>query len=142
MMVAEVQVAQALPSAAVGLASHGGHLNAVAGNLRTASRSTWRARPVPNANPRIVNGGIPVRRPNGVHSRFGRRDYAAPARERFMRMFAILLAAPGIFALLCLAGAPSVLAQQKPAEQPAAQQPSPAPAGKAPIDKFSVVSQS
>ncbi len=59
-----------------------------------------------------------------------------------MRMFAILLAAPGILALLCLAGAPSALAQQKPAEQPAAQQPAPAPAGKAPIDKFSVVSQS
>jgi hypothetical protein len=56
-----------------------------------------------------------------------------------MRMFAILLAAPGIVSLL-LAGAPSALAQQKPAEQPAAQQP--APAGKAPIDKFSVVSQS
>jgi hypothetical protein len=54
-----------------------------------------------------------------------------------MRMFAILLAAPGIFALLCLAGAPSAPAQQKPAEQPA-----PAPAGKGPIDKFSVVSPS
>jgi len=61
-----------------------------------------------------------------------------------MRVFANLLAAPCIVALLCLAGSPLVLAQQKPADQPAARQPGakPAPAGKAPIDKFSVVSQS
>jgi len=64
-----------------------------------------------------------------------------------MRMFAILLAALCIVALLSLAGSPPALAQQKPAEQPATQQPgakppTPAPAGKAPIDKFSVVSQS
>ena len=63
-----------------------------------------------------------------------------------MPIFANLLAAPCIVALLCLAGSPPVLAQQKPADQPAARQPgakpaAPAPAGKAPIDKFSVVSQ-
>src|SRR5438128_5803046 len=72
--------------------------------------------------------------------------HAAPAREPFMPIFANLLAAPCIVALLCLAGSPLVLAQQKPADQPAARQPgakppTPAPAGKAPIDKFSVVSQ-
>jgi hypothetical protein len=64
-----------------------------------------------------------------------------------MRVFANLLAAPCIVALLSLAGNPPAFAQPKPAEQPAAQQPGakppkPAPAGKAPIDKFSVVSQS
>ncbi len=64
-----------------------------------------------------------------------------------MPIFANLLAAPCIVALLCLAGSPLVLAQQKPADQPAARQPgakpsTPAPAGKAPIDKFSVVSAS
>lgn len=53
-----------------------------------------------------------------------------------MRIFANLFAAPGIVALLCLAGSLPALAQPKPAEQPA-----PATAGRAPIDKFSVVSQ-
>lgn|GEM_PF-5427142 len=64
-----------------------------------------------------------------------------------MRIFTNLLAAPCIVALVSLAGSPPALAQQKPAEGPAAQQPgakppAPARAGKAPIDKFSVVSQS
>jgi len=59
-----------------------------------------------------------------------------------MRMFAILLAGPGIVSLLCLAGSPSAVGQPKPTERPAAQQPSPAPPGNAPVDKFSVVSQS
>lgn len=64
-----------------------------------------------------------------------------------MRMFTKLLATSCLVALLCQAGSPPVLAQQKPAERPAAQQPgakppTPAPAGKAPVDKFSVVSQS
>jgi hypothetical protein len=69
-----------------------------------------------------------------------------------MRTSAILLAAPCLVALLCLAGSPSAFAQPKPAEQPAAQPsakspppapaPAPAPAGRAPVDKFSVVTQS
>jgi len=64
-----------------------------------------------------------------------------------MRRFTLLLAAPGIVSLLCLAGGPSALGQQKPADptavqQPGAKQPAAAPAGKAPVDKFSVVSQS
>jgi hypothetical protein len=60
-----------------------------------------------------------------------------------MRMLAILPAAV-IVSLLCLAGSPSVFAQQKPAEQPAAQRPGAQPpgGGKGPVDKFSVVSQS
>jgi hypothetical protein len=63
-----------------------------------------------------------------------------------MRMSAVLLAAPGIVLLLCLAGSPSALGQQKPTEQPAAQQPgakpaTPGTAARAPVDKFSVVSQ-
>ncbi len=53
-----------------------------------------------------------------------------------MRTSAILLAALGIVSL-CLASGPSARAQQKPAQEP-----TPAPAGKAPIDKFSVVTQS
>jgi hypothetical protein len=67
-----------------------------------------------------------------------------------MRTSAILLAAPYLVALLGLAGSPSALAQPKPTEQPAAQPgakspppaPAPAPAGRAPVDKFSVVTQS
>jgi hypothetical protein len=66
---------------------------------------------------------------------------AAPARERSMRSFVILLAVPGVGALLFLAASSPGLAQQKPAERPAAQQPAPGGAGRAPVDKFSVVSQ-
>jgi hypothetical protein len=61
-----------------------------------------------------------------------------------MRISVILLAASGIVSL-CLAASPSALGQQKPAEQPAAQPgakpATPGPTGKAPVDKFSVVSQ-
>jgi hypothetical protein len=57
-----------------------------------------------------------------------------------MRTFAVLLSAPAVVSL-CLAGCPSVLAQQKPAEQSGTQQQAPGGAGKAPVDKFSVVSQ-
>ena len=64
-----------------------------------------------------------------------------------MRRFTLLLAAPGMVLLLCLAGSPFALGQQKPADRAVAQQqgtrqPAPAPAGRAPVDKFSVVSQS
>ena len=58
-----------------------------------------------------------------------------------MRMLAVLFAAPAIGSLLCLAGSPPALGQQKPADKPGTQQPAPpSPGGKAP-DKFSVVSQ-
>jgi hypothetical protein len=57
-----------------------------------------------------------------------------------MRTFAVLLFAPAVVSPW-LAGCPSALAQQKPAEQSATQQQAPG-AGRAPVDKFSVLSQS